>query len=192
VSVRVGILALQGAVEPHEKKLIDLGIEPVQVRRGSDLAGLSGIILPGGESSTMIHLLHLNELWEPLGRFVKTMPTWGVCAGSILLAKHVTSPVQASFEAIDIEIQRNAYGRQIQSFISDLDCTAEWTASGRVEGVFIRAPRIVAIGTSVKVLFKWNQEPVMVEEGKCLASTFHPELTDSRQIHEYFLKKCCA
>lgn len=191
--MKVGVLALQGAVSPHKEKLKSLGAIPVEVRLPSDLVGLSGIILPGGESTTMLHLLKLNRLWEPLKGFVETMPSWGACAGAILLAKEVTSPSQASFGVLSVTVERNAYGRQIDSFIGDLQVTAEGKerlGASTIEGVFIRAPRFTKVGPSVVTLVTRGDESVMVEEGRCLASTFHPELSEANLIHEYFLKKC--
>ncbi len=192
--MKVGILALQGAVQPHEEKLKKLGITPIQVRYPEQLSDLAGIILPGGESTTMIHLLKLNKLWFPLKEFVQTKPTWGICAGSILLAKTVTHPFQESLEALDITIERNAYGRQNESFIDNLSETSDWKkffkTDKAIEGVFIRAPRIKQLASNVKIIFKHKEEAVMVQKDKCLASTFHPELTDSTCIHEYFLSLC--
>ena len=189
-SMKVGILALQGAVEPHVEKLKCLNVIPVEVRTPAELEGLSGIILPGGESTTMLHLLGLNGLWEPLKKFVHEKPAWGVCAGAILLAKTVSQPAQPSLGAINIEVNRNAFGRQRESFVSILTPTENWADREPVEGVFIRAPRITAVLGGVRVLLSYKDEPVMVEEGRCMASTFHPELTASNKIHEYFLKKC--
>jgi 5'-phosphate synthase pdxT subunit len=151
---------------------------------------LDGIILPGGESTTMIHLLRLNHLWEPLDEFVRGQPAWGVCAGAILLAREVRSPAQASLAAIEISVERNAYGRQLQSFVGKLETTGNWADGAPVEGVFIRAPRIVSVGGAARVLLRHAGEPVMVEQGKTLASTFHPELTGSTKVHEYFVRKC--
>ncbi len=188
--MKIGILALQGAVEPHELKLKQLGVEVCKVRRPEQLVGLSGIILPGGESSTMLHLLKLNQLWEPLSEFISQKPTWGICAGAILLAKHVSHPEQASFQAIDINVERNAYGRQNESFISEVLPTEDWYNDKPVEGVFIRAPKILNVNSPAKTLLTFNNEPVMVEENNILASTFHPELTESNQIHQYFVQKC--
>ena len=187
---RVGILALQGAVAPHATKLRALGVEPAEVRRKEDLQDLSGIILPGGESTTMLHLLHLNSLWEPLKEFISVKPTWGVCAGAILLAKKVSAPGQASFERLSIEVERNGYGRQRESFIGQVQPTALWEGGEDLEAVFIRAPRIREVGANIRTLFMYKGEPVMVEEGLCLASTFHPELTASSRLHEYFLARC--
>jgi pyridoxal 5'-phosphate synthase pdxT subunit len=188
--LKIGILALQGAVEPHKEKLEELGVSPVLVRYPSDLSELSGIILPGGESTAMIRLLKKNELWDPLKIFVARKPAWGVCAGTILLAKEVTSPAQESLEAMDIEVQRNAYGRQSESFISPLESLEPWPQQISVEGVFIRAPKITKRGKSTKTLLLHKEEPVMVEEGRLLVSTFHPELTNNLSIHRYFVEKC--
>ena len=185
--MKIGILALQGAVQPHAEKLIALGVQVIEVRFTRDLIDLKGIILPGGESSSMIHLLKLNQLWEPLKEYVRTRPTWGVCAGSILLAKTVTHPIQASLEAMDIEVERNAYGRQNESFIGSLTPSMHWKADQPFEGVFIRAPRIKRVNIDVQVIFEFKGEPVMVRQKHLLASTFHPELTDSTQVHEFFL-----
>jgi 5'-phosphate synthase pdxT subunit len=194
--MKIGVLALQGAVQPHQEKLAQLQIEAVPVRTAAQLAGLSGIILPGGESSTMLHLLKLNQLWDPLKQFLSQKPGWGLCAGAILLARHVTAPEQASLALVDITVARNAFGRQLDSFIDTLSPTDAWkarvgsSAATPIEGVFIRAPRITAVGAAANVLFQWKQEPVMVQQGNLLASTFHPELTDSVRLHDYFASLC--
>ncbi len=188
--MRIGILSLQGAVEPHELKLKSLGVSVQRVKVPEQLKDLSGLILPGGESTTMLHLIGVNKLWESLKEFTSTKPTWGICAGAILLANHVSHPEQKSLEAIDIHIQRNAYGRQNESFESFLEPEAGWQKDKKWEGVFIRAPRIIAVGNSAKTLLRFNQEPVMVEQENVLVSTFHPELTESSQIHQYFIGKC--
>jgi len=192
--MKVGILALQGAVQPHEEKLKQLGVEPIRVLYPEQLSDIVGIILPGGESTTMIHLLKLNQLWSPLKDFVKFKPTWGICAGSILLANRVTHPSQESLEALDITVERNAYGRQNESFIDSLTPTEKWTGavttSESIEGVFIRAPKIKNLGTGIEVVFTHQKEPVMVLKNQCLASTFHPELTNSPHVHSFFLSLC--
>lgn len=186
--MRIGILALQGAVQPHAEKLRELGVEPVEVRLEKDLENIQGIILPGGESTTMLHMLDKNDLFGPLQKFVKARPAWGVCAGTILLAEKVHHPEQRSLAAIDIEVERNAFGRQIDSFISPLASNRpEWKD---LEGVFIRAPRIRHIGPEVKVLLRWENEPVLVETKRTLAGTFHPELSPGHALHRYFLQKC--
>lgn len=186
---KVGILALQGAVDPHSRALEKVGAKAIAVRKAEHLEGLSGIILPGGESTTMIHLLRLNLLWEPLKQFLELKPVFGVCAGAILLAKKVTHPSQLSLEQMDIDVERNAYGRQSQSFCAELTPTKEWSGMP-MEGVFIRAPRIVRVGPAVRTLLEHEGEPVMVEEGKRLAATFHPELTETLAVHHYFVTKC--
>jgi 5'-phosphate synthase pdxT subunit len=192
--MKVGILALQGAVQPHEEKLKALGVSSLQVRYREQLAEISGIILPGGESTTMIHLLKLNQLWNPLKEFVKTKPTWGICAGSILLASRVTNPPQESLEALEVEIERNSYGRQNESFIDKLNPSELWksfsSGADPIEGVFIRAPKFKKIQSDIQILFEHRGEAVMIQKNNCLASTFHPELTDSTLIHQYFLNLC--
>lgn len=191
--LKVGILSLQGAVEPHAEKLKALGAEPVKVRVPAHLDGLSGIILPGGESTTMLHLLGLNDLWNPLERFLRERPSFGVCAGLILLAAAVSRPRQKSFGALPVSVDRNGYGRQVDSFTAPLEPTEAWPHRAEpLEGVFIRAPRITAHGPEVTVLARFRGEPVLVESGRVLAGTFHPELTASTRVHQYFLGKCQA
>lgn len=186
--MNVGILGLQGAVEPHRRRLIELGADVTIVRRPEHLKNLAAIILPGGESSTMLKLLDRNELFQPLKEFVQTRPVWGLCAGSILLAKTVTHPNQDSLGVMDIRAVRNAYGRQLNSFISDLEVVSPLTFSEPIEGVFIRAPKIeVTNPEKVKTILKWENEPVMVQQGHCLAATFHPELSRQGLLHKYFL-----
>ncbi len=187
--MKIGILSLQGAVEPHAEKLKALGAEVVHVRTPEHLEGLCGIVLPGGESSTMVHLLGLNHLWEPLKAFVETRPSFGVCAGAILLAAEVSHPAQKSLCVLAASIERNAYGRQKDSFIATLDTTSDWHGSA-VDGVFIRAPRFVKIWGETRVLMRHKGDTVMVEQGNVLAATFHPELTERTTVHEYFLQKC--
>lgn len=184
----VGILALQGAVEPHVEKLQSLGATVLRVKRPADLEKVDRIILPGGESTTMIHLLKLNNLWGPLQNFVRTRPTLGVCAGAILLASEVTNPKQESLSAIDIAVERNAYGPQTESFEAPLEPTSDWISKEKVSGVFIRAPQITRVGASVRVLLTHSQRPVLIESNNVLVGTFHPELTDSPLVHDYFLK----
>lgn len=186
----IGILSVQGAVTPHEDKFRQLGIPTRQVKQSSDLEGITGLVLPGGESSTMIHLLKRGNLWQDLKVFVSRHPSWGLCAGTILLAKSVLSPSQDSLEAIDIQVTRNAYGRQNESFISPITPTQSWIDNHKTEGVFIRAPKITGIEATVTTLFTFSGQPVMVQQGHTLASTFHPELSDSLKLHEYFAKIC--
>ena len=188
--MRIGILALQGAVEPHALKLRSLNCEPVEVRTPADLIGLKGIILPGGESSAMIHLLKMNHLWEPLKEFTQHHPTWGLCAGAILLANKVFNPEQQSLGRIDIDITRNGFGRQIDSFIDLVQPTQCWARTEKEEAVFIRSPRITQVGPNCDILFRMNEEPVMVKQNNVIATTFHPELAASDHLHQYFIEMC--
>lgn len=186
----IGVLALQGAVALHKSKLQALGLEVREVTQPKHLDGLSGIILPGGESSALLHLLHLNELWKPLYRFTSERPSWGVCAGAILLAKSVHSPDQESLGVIDLTVVRNAYGRQKESFVGTVRSSKALNLKVELEGVFIRAPKISACGPETKALFFHENDPVCVEQRHVLVTTFHPELTDGTFLHEYFLNKC--
>ena len=186
--MRIGVLSLQGAVEPHFQKLRDLGVTPVEIKLEKDLSDIQGIILPGGESTTMLHMLDRNSLYSPLQKFVKERPSWGVCAGAILLAEKVSHPSQKSFGALPITIERNAFGRQVDSFISALESDrSDWQG---LEGIFIRAPRIRDLGPGVKILLRWKEEPVLVEHGNTLGGTFQPELSKGHTLHRYFLDKC--
>lgn len=188
--MKIGILSLQGAIEQHEQKLLSLNAVPMRIKHAEDLEEISGIILPGGESTTMVHLLKLQGLWEPLREFTKTQPCLGICAGAILLASQVSSPHQESLGTMNIKVRRNAYGRQINSFISPLKSTDYWKGPDTVEGVFIRAPRISTIQNGVKSLLRYHQDDVLLEQENLLAAAFHPELSDSCSVHEYFLRKC--
>lgn len=188
--LKIGVLGLQGAVQPHLEKFSSLGVSPSLVLSRSDLQGLSGILLPGGESTTQIHLLETAGLWNSLADFIQTKPIWGICAGSILLAKEVSSPHQKSFKALDILVSRNAYGRQSESFVAPLEGVTPQREPFHLEGVFIRAPQITHWGKDVQVLASYQDKPVFVRQGRVLASTFHPELSDSCILHESFLKLC--
>lgn len=184
----IGVLALQGAVEPHIEKLQSLNVPTRRVRLAADLEGLAGLVLPGGESTAMLRLLEKNNLTAPLQTYVDSRPTWGICAGAILLAKHVSHPEQKSFGAIDIDVERNAYGRQNESFIASLKGSPQ--IGFAAPGVFIRAPRIVRIeDQTVRVLLRYREEPVLVESDRVLISTFHPELTDDLALHRYFVER---
>ncbi|MEZ4751637.1 MAG: pyridoxal 5'-phosphate synthase glutaminase subunit PdxT [Bdellovibrionota bacterium] len=186
---RIGILALQGAVVPHVEKLSELGVEPVEVLTPYALRSVDGLIVPGGESTAFLHLIEMNHLWEPLLEFSREKPLWGICAGAILMASEVLHPAQRSLNIFDATVERNAFGRQLQSFVSPLAPLPGWKDEG-VEGVFIRAPRIKNVGPKVVPLLSYNDEVVMAREGKHLISTFHPELTESSAVHQYFLGLC--
>jgi 5'-phosphate synthase pdxT subunit len=190
----VGVLALQGDFARHAAALRPLEVEPCEVRTAADLEGLAGLILPGGESTTMLKLLEQGDLLPALGRFRERGGAFfGTCAGLILLAREVSGPRQASLGFLDVDVARNGYGRQIDSFEHDLPWQGVNGAGpeGRAEplrGVFIRAPRIVRVGKAVEVLVRVGDEPVLVREGKVLAATFHPELTEDTRLHRYFLE----
>lgn len=188
---KVGVLALQGDFGAHRQALERVGAEPVEVRSADQLAGLDGLILPGGESSTMLKLLKEENLLEPLREFGQERPIFGTCAGAILLASHVTNPVQESLSLMDIDIERNGYGRQVDSRIALLKTTGcNGDGSDRdLEAVFIRAPIIKRVGSGAKVLAQYEGNPVLVEQGHHLVATFHPELTRDASVHRMFLEK---
>jgi pyridoxal 5'-phosphate synthase pdxT subunit len=188
-SLTIGVLALQGAYEAHAKVLTALGATPKLVRLPEDLSGsgggkIDGLIMPGGESTTMLKFLERNDFFSTLQTFVQTTPTFGTCAGAILLAKDVANPAQRSLSALDITIERNAYGRQNDSVI----LTAPTSLPGApLEMVFIRAPRITRTGPAVETLATRDGAPVLVREGHLLAATFHPELSADTRVHQIFL-----
>ena len=183
-SLTIGVLALQGAYEAHAQTLRVLGATPKLVRVPEDLAGVAGLIMPGGESTTMLKFLERNGFFEVLQDFVKTTPTFGTCAGAILLATQVEHPAQKSLGALDITVERNAYGRQIDSTILKAETSLP---GGPLEMVFIRAPRITRVGPEVETLASREGFPVLVRSGHLLAATFHPELSDDTRIHKLFL-----
>lgn len=164
----VGILALQGAVTPHLPHLAALGFEAREVRRPEDLPGCDGLILPGGESSTMLRLIGTFGLEKPLAEAFRTIPAWGICAGCILLARTVTHPAQRSFGCLDIAVERNAYGSQVQSHEDIID---GYPVS------FIRAPVIRSVGAGAETLATHRGTAAWVRQGRIMATTFHPELT---------------
>jgi pyridoxal 5'-phosphate synthase pdxT subunit len=184
----IGILALQGDFEAHQKALERAGARGVEVRTAAELKRVDGLILPGGESTTMLKLLHIENLVEPLRRFGEVRPIFGTCAGAILLARRVTCPDQESLGLMDLDVERNAYGRQLDSRVAMLD-DAE---GGPLEAVFIRAPIIRRVGAPARVLARYRGDPVLVEQGRHLAATFHPELTADARVHAWFLRMVCA
>lgn len=190
--MKIGVLALQGDFEAHSQRLAELDAEPVEMRYASQLREVQGLILPGGESSTNIILLEREGLWDGLLEFAREKPILGTCAGAILLARRVSNPPQPSLAAVDMSIERNAYGRQVDSSIRTIEPEpefAERTASGSLEAVFIRAPIIRSIGPQVRPLLRDGDEPILVEQGLHLAATFHPELTADTRLHKLFLDK---
>jgi 5'-phosphate synthase pdxT subunit len=180
----IGVLALQGDFDAHRLRLEELGAEVVLVRKPEQLDGIDGLVIPGGESGTFLKLLG-EDGFEKLREFVHAKPTFGTCAGAILLASEVENPKQKGLGAIDIRIRRNAYGRQIDSSIRE----------GRLhdsplEMVFIRAPKIEHVGPGVEVIATEGSDPVAVRQGRVMAATFHPELSDDTRVHRAFLEMC--
>ena len=183
---KIGVLALQGDFEAHAKALERAGAEAVEVRSAEDLQKVEGLVIPGGESTTMLKLLDEEKLLAPLLDFGRRRPIFGTCAGAILLASEVSNPPQPSLGLMDIGVERNAYGRQLESRVAKLQPQG---LEGDLEAVFIRAPIIRRVGKNVKVLASYQGDPVLVEQGRHLVATFHPELTDDPRIHLMFLRK---
>ena len=195
--LKIGVLALQGDVREHIASLHECGASPITVRRPSELDNVSALILPGGESTTIAKLAHAFEIFDPIRkRIAEGMPVYGSCAGMILLADRVTDAAhdQTTFGGLDITVRRNAFGRQVDSFETDLEIPA--IASTAVRAVFIRAPWVEQVGAAVEVLSsvtdkKGVSHPVAVRQGSLLATSFHPELTSDNRIHRYFLEQMC-
>jgi len=184
---KVGVLALQGDFAEHETILRSLGAETRQVRLPKDLAGLDGLIIPGGESTTITRLLAAYELLQPVRDFAREHAVWGTCAGMIVMAKHATDLDREGLEIMNIDVIRNAFGRQVDSFETDL--VVNEIPGETVRAVFIRAPLIKSVGEGVKVLAEIEgQGPVAAREGRLLVTSFHPELTDDTRMHRYFLQ----
>jgi 5'-phosphate synthase pdxT subunit len=193
---RIGVLALQGAFDVHAKRLTELGATASLIRRPDQLAGpqgqwlVDGLILPGGESTTFLKHLERAGFYDVLGAFVQSKPVFGTCAGCILLAKEVHNPPQRSFGVLDVAVERNAYGRQNDSAILTSDTSLP---GGPLEMVFIRAPRITRLGPGIEVLATraatgdMPASPTLIRQGRLLAATFHPELTDDLRVHQLFL-----
>jgi 5'-phosphate synthase pdxT subunit len=190
-SKTVGVLALQGDFEAHGRALEAAGAHVVYVRHEKQLKEIDGLVLPGGESTTMLKLLHIENLMEPLREFALAKPVLATCAGVILLAKEVSHPQQESLGILDLAVERNGYGRQIDSRIVDLEPSEDFQSrvgAGKLEAVFIRAPVIHKVGPAARVLASYLDHPVLVEQGPHLAATFHPELTGDHRIQSLFLK----
>ena len=214
----VGVLALQGDFEAHRKAIERVGAKAVEVRTAAELSQCDGLIIPGGESSTMLKLVEIGGLTEPILEFAGKKPIYGSCAGAILLARGVTRPAQASFGLMDIDVERNGYGRQIDSRIAKIGIDLESAAGGNacptmedpaggntcstmedpagdaiarptMEAVFIRAPIIRRVGDGARVLASYQGDPVWVEDGRHMVTTFHPELTEDDRVHRRFLEK---
>jgi 5'-phosphate synthase pdxT subunit len=195
--MKIGVLALQGDFDAHRRRLEELGAEVVLVKKPEQLDQIDGLVIPGGESGTFLKLLG-DAGYEKLKQFVQSKPTFGTCAGAILLASEVENPQQSGLGALNIRIRRNAYGRQIDSSIREgkLFETSS-TRSGDphdavlrespIEMVFIRAPKIVHVGEGVEVLATEGADPVAVRQGSAMAATFHPELSEDVRVHRAFL-----
>jgi 5'-phosphate synthase pdxT subunit len=185
--VRIGVLALQGAFAAHAEKFVALGVDVVEVRRPEHLTDLDGLVLPGGESTTMSNLLVSSGLARPLAEAIASgLAVFGTCAGMILLSTDILDgrDDQISFSAIDATVRRNAYGRQVDSFECDLSVTS---LDSPFHAIFIRAPAIEELGSGVEVLASWNDAPVLIRSGRIMAASFHPELTADTRIHRLFL-----
>ncbi len=190
--MKLGVLAVQGDFEAHGRVLERLGVAPLYVRTADQLAGLDALIIPGGESTTMLKLLEGEGLFEAVRSFAGRRPVLGTCAGAILMASEVSRPSQRSLGLMDMAIERNAYGRQLDSHISSLEPPpdfAERAGPGSLEAVFIRAPIIRRVGPQGRVLLVHRGDPILVEQGRHLAATFHPELSSDTRVHELFLDK---
>ena len=187
--MKIGVLALQGDFDAHRRRLEQLGADVVLVKSPEQLDEVEGLVIPGGESGTFLKLLG-EDGFEQLKQFVRRKPTFGTCAGAILLAAEVENPKQAGLGAIDIGIRRNAYGRQLDSSIREGNLIQGKLGSSPLEMVFIRAPKIERVGSGVEVLATEGKDPVAVRQGKVIAATFHPELSADTRVHQAFLDLC--
>jgi pyridoxal 5'-phosphate synthase pdxT subunit len=179
--MKIGVLAIQGDFDAHRRRLEELGAEVVLVRKPEELDEVAGLVIPGGESGAFLRILG-EEGMKKLRDFVRVKPTFGTCAGAIMLAKEITNPAQVGLGALDVRIRRNAYGRQIDSSIREGKF-----GDAPVEMVFIRAPKIEKLGAGVEVIATEGDDPVAVRQGKIMAATFHPELSQDTRIHKAFL-----
>ena len=181
----IGVLAIQGDFDAHRRRLEQLGAQTLLVKKPEQLDAVDALVIPGGESTTFLKFLEQGGFLEKLRQFVRAKPAFGTCAGAILLAQEVENPPQPSLGALDVRIRRNAYGRQLQSSIR-----FGKTKLGEepLEMVFIRAPRIERVGEGVEVLARSGDDPVLVRQGKIMAATFHPELSQDTRVHAAFLE----
>jgi 5'-phosphate synthase pdxT subunit len=189
---RVGVLALQGDFAAHGAAVERAGASAVYVRERAQFGEIDGLIIPGGESTTMLKLLHIDGLYDTLREFGEKKPVFGTCAGAILMARDVSNPAQESLGMMDIAVERNAYGRQVDSRVVKIGVTREFeqrVGAGDIEAVFIRAPIIREVRDGVKVLAEYDGDPVLIEQGRHLAATFHPELTKDDRVHRLFLAR---
>jgi len=184
--MKIGVLALQGDFHAHREALRRAGADVREVRRCAELDGVQGLVIPGGESTTLLNLMQDEPWFEALRAFHdRGAALFGTCAGAILLSRRVVGPEQPSLELLDAVIERNAYGRQRESFETELSVDA---LGGSIHAMFIRAPRFRAVGSGVEILGRLDGEPVLVRQGRVLAGTFHPELTGDGRLHRYFVE----
>lgn len=184
----IGILALQGDYQKHAQVLHSIQVGSMEIHRAADFEKIDRLIIPGGESTVMLKLMDRLGLEEAFVEFIRTKPVWGTCAGMVLLASAVQNHPQKTYKVIDITVDRNGYGRQYFSTVSPAQIILNGH-SDILDLVFIRAPRVVSIGRDVKTLLTWNNEPVLLSQKNILVSSFHPELTGTPILHEYFAHK---
>ncbi len=190
--MEIGVLAIQGSVIEHRKMLEFLGVNVTEIREPEDLKGIEGLIIPGGESTTMSKLMKRYRLFDELRRLIQSgLAVWGTCAGAILLAKNVTglNPPD-TLSVMDIEVERNGYGRQLDSFENKLRIKNEELSIESFNGIFIRAPKLKPSDSNVSTLAETDGESVMLQQKNMLVTSFHPELTDDPTVHRYFLEMC--
>ena len=187
----VGVLAIQGDFAAHAAALVEAGAQVREVRTAAQLLAVDALVIPGGESTTMLKLIEMEKLTEALARFGASSPVFGTCAGAILMAKGVTNPTQFSFGMMDIDVERNGYGRQLDSRVVELsgDNLKGPLAGETVEAVFIRAPIIRRVGEGGVVLAQYQGDPVLVQQGRHMVATFHPELATVNRIHRMFVER---
>jgi 5'-phosphate synthase pdxT subunit len=187
--LRIGVLAIQGDYAAHANALAEVGASPIEVRTPNELGDIDGLVLPGGESTTMLKFLERHRFFDDLKGFCGLRPVFGTCAGTILLAREVRNPSQRSLGVLDAVVERNAFGRQIDSTILSGETALP---GGPLEMVFIRAPRILETGAAVEVLAKRDGLPSLVRQRNVMAATFHPELSSDRRVHRAFVELVSA
>jgi 5'-phosphate synthase pdxT subunit len=183
--LKIGVLAIQGNFAAHAHALAEVGAVAIEVRKPEELTGLDGLIIPGGESTTILKFLERGDFFARLQQFAQTEPVLGTCAGCILLAKNVQKPAQRSLGVLDVTVERNAYGRQNDSVILNEQTSLP---GGPLEMVFIRAPRIIQVAPGVEVLARRGGDPALVREGTLMAATFHPEMSTDTRVHRMFVE----
>jgi len=186
-SLVIGVLALQGAFAKHAEMLRSLGVKVIEVRKPEELESCDGLVIPGGESTTMFKQMKFVDFVDPFRKFSQQKPVFGTCAGLILMSEKIIGDEMQPFHLIDVQVQRNAFGRQAESFQTEVDLQLPSKPIQQVPAIFIRAPKICQLGDQVNVLATLNGEPVLVRQSKHLGATFHPELTGNSTIHAFFL-----